>query len=87
MEKLEIKIATEQNASVIKSIINKMYGIEYEKRSLDKISEAIKNKLEFFTLAYLDNQIIGFAGASKNKDYLDVAPNSVAVIDYIYIEE
>ena len=87
MEKLEIKIATEQNASAIKNIINKMYGIEYETRSIDKISQAIKNNLEFFALAYLGNQIIGFAGASKNKDYLDVAPNTVAVIDYIYIEE
>jgi len=87
MENLEIKIASKQNASIIKSLINKMYGIEYETRSLDKISEAIKNKLEFFALAYFDNQIIGFAGASKNKDYLDIAPNTVAVIDYIYIEE
>jgi len=87
MEKLKIKIATEQNASIIKILINKMYGIEYETRSIDKICEAIANKLEFYTLAYFDNQIIGFAGASKNKDYLDVAQNSVAVIDYIYIEE
>ena len=64
-----------------------MYGIEYETRSIDKICEAIANKLEFYTLAYFNNQIIGFAGASKNKDYLDITPNTVAVIDYIYIEE
>lgn len=87
MKKLEIKISTEKDSSIIKELINKMYGIEYETRSLDKISEAINNRLEFYSIAFFDNKIIGFAGASKNKDYLDIAPDTVAVIDYIYIEE
>ena len=64
-----------------------MYGMKYETRSIRTIANSIKNKLEFYTLAYFNNQIIGFAGASKNKDYLDLVEATVAVIDYIYIKE
>jgi len=87
MKNIEIKIATQKDSKNIKKLINKMYGIEYETRNLEDIGLSIKNRLEFYTLAYFDDQIIGFAGASKNKNYLDIAPYSVAIIDYIYVDE
>ena len=87
MKSIVIKTATEKNSSVIKELINKMYGIEYETRHSKELANAIKNNLEFYTLAIINNKVIGFAGASKNKEYLDVAPDSVCVLDYIYIEE
>ena len=87
MKNIVIKTATEKDSSIIKELINKMYGIEYETRHSQELADAIKNNLEFYTLAIINNKVIGFAGASKNKEYLDLLPNTAAVIDYIYVEE
>lgn len=87
MKNIQIKNATEKDSKLIKEWINKMYGSEYEKRILSDIEQSIHKKDEFYTIAYSNSKIIGFTGASKNKEYLDIMPNSVAVIDYIYIEK
>lgn len=82
------KFATSSDAQIVKKLINEMYGIEYEVRDIEKIAEAIDNKTEIYLLAYRDNQIIGFSGASLNNDYYaDVISRDVAVVDYIYIDK
>ncbi len=84
----KFKMATYKDAHTIKSIINQMYGIEYETRDNIKIAEAIDNKTEIYIFAYSDNKIIGFSGASLNNDYYaDIITPDIAVIDYIYVCE
>lgn len=88
MREYTFKIATEEDAPIIKNIVNQMYGIEYEVRNNLKIAEAIQNKTEVYILAFMDNKCIGFAGASLNNDYYaDVITPDIAVIDYIYTDE
>lgn len=82
------KFATSGDAQIVKKLINEMYGIEYEVRDIEKIAEAIDNKTEIYLLAYRDNKIIGFSGASLNNDYYaDIISRDVAVVDYIYIDK
>lgn len=88
MNEIIIKHANENDAYIVKNLINQMYCSEYEMRSILEISQAIKNKTEFYVFAYMNEQIAGFAGASINNDYYkDVISPDVAVIDYIYITE
>ena len=84
----KFKIATNQDAQVIKDLINQMYGIEYEVRENAKIVQAIDSKTEIYVLAYSDDKCIGFSGASLNNDYYaDIITPDIAVIDYIYVDE
>lgn len=84
----KFKVATKQETQIVKDLINKMYGIEYEVRENDKIAEAIDNKTEIYILAYKDDKCIGFSGASLNNDYYkDIITPDIAVIDYIYVDE
>lgn len=79
------KIATGEDAELIKNLINEMYGIEYEKREIKSIATAIENKTEIYLLAYLDNKCVGFSGASLNNDYYaEIITPDIAVLDYIY---
>ena len=85
---VKFKIATNQDAKLIKDLINQMYGIEYEVRENIKIAQAITNKTEVYILAYVNNKCIGFSGASLNNNYYaDIITPDVAVIDYIYTDE
>ena len=68
MKDLQIKIATTEDAELVKNLINEMYGIEYEKRSNEDFSRVIKNKEQIFVVATLSNEIVGFAGASTNSE-------------------
>lgn len=82
---IEYKIATSEDAELIKKLINEMYGIEYEKRDNKEIAASIDNKTEIYILAYLDNNCVGFSGASLNNDYYaDIITPDIAVLDYIY---
>ena len=84
----KFKKATEKDVQIVKNLINEMYGVEYEVRDNSKIAEAIDNKTEIYILAYCNNKIIGFSGASLNNDYYaDIISADVAVIDYIYVLE
>ena len=87
MKDLQIKIATTEDAKLVKNLINEMYGIEYEKRSNEDFSRVIKNKEQIFVVATLSNEIIGFAGASTNsEEYLNVIKDVRAVIEYVYVK-
>lgn len=84
----KFRLATKQDAQIVKDLINKMYGIEYEIRDKDKIADAIDSKTEIYVLAYSDDKCIGVSGASLNNDYYkDIITPDIAVIDYIYILE
>lgn len=84
----KFKIATKQDTQIVKELINKMYGIEYEVRNNNEIAKAIDNKTEIYVLAYRDDKCVGFSGASLNNDYYaDVITPDIAVIDYIYVNE
>ena len=61
--KIKYKIATVDDAELIKNLINEMYGIEYETRENIDIASAINKKTEIYILAYLDNECVGFSGA------------------------
>ena len=87
MNNITIRLATQNDASTVKDLINQMYGIEYEIRENKCISEAIKNQTEIYFLAFNNSQCIGFSGASLNNDYYkDVITPDIAVIDYIYVD-
>jgi len=84
----KFRLATNQDAQIVKDLTNKMYGIEYEVRGNCKIADAINNKTEIYVLAYSENKCIGFSGASLNNDYYaDIITPDIAVIDYIYVDE
>ena len=88
MNKHVYRLAINRDGQIIKDLVNQMYGIEYEVRDNLEISEAINNRTEVYVLAYLDNEVIGFSGASLNNDYYaDIITPDVAVIDYIYTKE
>ena len=88
MNNIKFKIATKQDAQIIKNLINQMYGIEYEVRDNTEIAQAIDNKTEIYILAYVDDKCIGFSGASLNNDYYaDIITPDIAIIDYIYTDE
>ena len=78
--------ATRNDVQIVKNLINEMYGVEYEIRNNTTIAEAIDNKTEIYMLAFCNNKVIGFSGASINNDYYsDIITPDVAVIDYIYV--
>lgn len=82
------KLATNTDCEIVKDMINKMYGIEYEVRENSQIAKAIDNKTEVYVLAYDEGKCIGFSGASLNNDYYaDIITPDIAVIDYIYTLE
>lgn len=84
----KFRLATNKDCKIVKDLINKMYGIEYEVRENYKIAEAIDNKTEIYILAYNGDKCIGFSGASLNNDYYaDIITHDIAVIDYIYVNE
>ena len=84
----KFRLATSKDCDVIKQMVNKMYGIEYEVRDNLDIAGAIKNKTEIYVLAYDNDKCIGFSGASLNNDYYkDIITPDIAVIDYIYTLE
>ncbi|MBO5954413.1 MAG: GNAT family N-acetyltransferase [Clostridia bacterium] len=88
MKDLQIKIAIAENAELVKSLINEMYGIEYEQRSNNDFAEVINNKEQIFVLASLNDKIIGLAGATTNsKEYLDITKDVRTVIEYVYVKE
>ena len=88
MNKINLKLAQKNDANLIKEMINQMYGIEYERREIEQIAKAIKNKTEIYILAYINNKCIGFSGASLNNDYYaDIITPDIAVIDYIYVDK
>ena len=87
MNNITIRLATQNDASTVKDLINQMYGIEYEIRENTYISEAIKNQTEIYFLAFNNSQCVGLSGASLNNDYYkDVITPDIAVIDYIYVD-
>ena len=88
MSEVTIKQANGNDADIVKNLVNQMYGFEYEIRQISEISQAIRNRTEFYVFAYINEQIAGFAGASINNDYYkDVITPDIAVIDYIYVTE
>lgn len=88
MSKYKFKIASVEDAGMVKELINQMYGFNYEVRDNLAIAHAINNKTEIYLLALSDDRVIGFSGASlKNDYYSDIITEDVAVIDYIYTEE
>ena len=88
MKGLDIKIATRENAEMIKNLINEMYGIEYEKRSNVEFGDVISNKEQIFVFATLNDELVGFAGASTNsEEYLSVTNETQVVIEYVYVKE
>lgn len=83
-----ILVAKGKDAAIIKQLINEMYGSEYEKREISQIEESIENRREIYTLAFEDDLLIGFAGAStQSEEYLDVTQEVRTVIDYVYIKK
>ena len=88
MKNLNIKIATRENAEMIKNFINEMYGIEYEKRSNAEFGDVISNKEQIFVFAVLDDEVVGFAGAStRSEEYLSITKDVQTVIEYVYVKE
>ena len=86
MESISFRVATPSDASLIKKLINTMYGSEYEKRDDEAIEKAIENKTEFYILAYNDEACVGFSGASLNNEYYSfIITPDIAVIDYIFV--
>lgn len=85
---IKFRLATNKDCKIVKELINKMYGIEYEVRENDKIADAIDSKTEIYVLAYSEDKCIGFSGASLSNDYYaDIITPDIAVIDYIYTLE
>lgn len=88
MNNFTYKRANQEDAQIIKNLINQMYGVEYEERDNKKIAKAIANKTEIYILAYSEDKCVGFSGASLNNDYYaDIITQDIAVIDYIYTLE
>ena len=84
----KFRLATNTDCEIVKDMINKMYGIEYEVRENSNIAKAINNKTEVYILAYDEGKCVGFSGASLNNDYYaDIISPDIAVIDYIYTLE
>lgn len=84
----KFRLATNKDCDIVKDLINKMYGVEYEVRENLYIAKAIDNKTEIYVLAYSGDKCIGFSGASLNNDYYaDIITPDIAVIDYIYTQE
>ena len=82
------RLATNTDCEIVKDMINKMYGIEYEVRENSNIAKAINNKTEVYILSYDEGKCVGFSGASLNNDYYaDIITPDIAVIDYIYTLE
>lgn len=85
--KRQIIKATSKDSALVKMLINEMYGIEYEMRSDDEIGERIENNDEIYLLSFIDDECIGFAGATKNyQEYKDKYGYGT-VIDYIYVKQ
>lgn len=82
------RLATNTDCEIVKDMINKMYGMEYEVRDNLQIANAIDNKTEVYILAHDEDKCVGFSGASLNNDYYaDIITPDIAVIDYIYTLE
>lgn len=85
--KVKIKRAKPQDSSIVRSLINEMYGFEYEVRSEQEIANSIKSADEIYILSYLDDVCIGFAGATVNHEEYKQKYGYGSVIDYIYVKE
>lgn len=85
---IEIKVATNKDSEAIKNLINEMYGFEYETRTNEELSKPIESKDQVFVLVYVENKLIGFAGATTNsEEYLEFSDQTKTVIEYIYVKE
>lgn len=87
MEEIKIIKATSKDAKIIKNIVNEMYGCEYEIRSLQEIGRKIDSCEEIYILAFLNEECVGFAGATINNDEYKEKYGYGTVIDYIYVKE
>ena len=82
-----IRKAFPDDAQIIKNLVNEMYGIEYEKRKCDEIAKRIEENAEIYILALLENEIVGFAGATVNYEEYKSRYGYGTVIDYVYVKD
>lgn len=84
---ISYKLATKEDAALVKSMTNAMYRSNYETREEAEIGQAIDSGTEIYVLANRVEKCVGFCGAAFNdKEYEELITPETAIIEKIFVD-